>query len=233
MPAYTTLADLRNQLYAETSDSTDAAVTAEDDPARNAILARVQRNLYSQYDWPHLILDKVIPTVVNQIEYEYPADIQFTQFNKMWVEDSGTWREVIYGIGPVEYTVADWTDAARWPVIRWKHRPDLYAAGPPPEHYFEVWPKPSRIGNLHIRGQMTLPDLLIDADTCLLDLIVLHAAGEILDSRELHSGKPKRDAAALLLTRLMAQQGGDKQTPFVMGGGLPSRRLRPFIDYIP
>lgn len=234
MPYQVALSDLVTDLRAELGHSTNAAQGVNYENSLKQTLRRVQQSLHADYDWPHLMLtDEKVPLTADVRYYTYPTGLTFDQVNKLYSPSGTQWRPMEYGIGPAQYSVWNSSNGkTSWPPQRWQNH-----ARSTTNDEFEVWPVPNQ-GNLEllVTGQLALGPLVDDADKCTLDsdILVLSAAGELLQRQNQEDAELKVSKAQVLIQRVLGQQRGDKRRPWIMGGGAyPVSAPRPYIDYIP
>ena len=235
------LRDMLTDLRAEIGHSTNVAHGINDRDTLLYYINKTQEDLYRDYDWPELIVDRDTPFAQGQRYYPYPTDMDFEDVSRVWVIGEGWVTGVGYGIGPAEFLLYDSDNGAQsWPVQRWMHNID--------QQMFEVWPVPDGNtipiqGRLRMRGTRTVFTMINDSDMTTLPphLIVLFAASEILARNEAKDAQLKLTRANELMRRHRVRQYSHKREPFVMGGGggdarAPLGEFAPGVvglDYIP
>ncbi len=191
----TTLENLILMFRAETKQSLSAAQGLNTVDAVKFSLRRVQEQLYGDFDWPHLRVTRDEVLQAGQRYYSFPADLNFDRIESVVYQEFGVtrrWREVSYGIGPVEYNSYDSdADERSDPVRRWSaYEGDQY----------EVWPLPAvNGGTLRFTGIKALPPLTDPQDVAALDdnMIVMFAAADWLEANKSpHAATKRRDAQA-------------------------------------
>ena len=215
------LRDMLTDLRAELGHSTNVAHGINDRDTLIYYLDRTQQDLYRDYDWPQLIIDRDTDMVQGQRYYQYPVDLTFEDVSKLWlISDSNMWiSNVTYGIGPREMRLYDSEAGAQsWPPRRWQHNAD--------SGMFEIWPIPDatttdHAGRLRMRGTKTVKKMVNDSDEATLPdhLIVLFCAAEILARDEAKDAQLKMTKANEVMRRHRVRQFSHKREPFVMGGG--------------
>lgn len=230
MPVGVTLATLLDEYKAEAHISQNVAHGLNIRDAQKYLLARVQRELYTQHDWPMLEITKDITLSTGQRLYNYPVDIDFEFVNRVWVRNSAIWQPMGYGITPDDLNIYNSEDNfTSWPPVKWEHNSVT--------NQLEVWPVPDQTGTLRIEGRKKLGPLVADGDTCTLDstLIVLYAAAETLAQMKSEAAPLKLQKAQAHFIALKRRQGANKRSPIILGGGPGGRRtgLRVGIDYVP
>ena len=217
------LRDMLTDLRAELGHSTNVAHGINDRDTLIYYLDRTQQDLYRDYDWPQLIIDRDTDMVQGQRYYQYPVDLTFEDVSKLWlISDSNMWiSNVTYGIGPREMRLYDSEAGAQsWPPRRWQHNAD--------SGMFEIWPIPDATttnhdGRLRMRGTKTVKKMVNDSDEATLPdhLIVLFCAAEILARDEAKDAQLKMTKANEVMRRHRVRQFSHKREAFVMGGGDP------------
>jgi hypothetical protein len=224
-----TLSELVDRLRYESGQSPNVAHGVAHRDAQKYLLRRTQEELYTQYDWPNLKLDIVVPLLAGSRFYNFPPDMDFTFINDVYLRDAGQWRKLDYGITPdVRNTWLAFDDYQSWPPTNWQAKGD--APG-----QFEVFPTPDQPSSLRIVGRKKLLPLINDSDVVTLDptLIVLYASAEIMAERKSEAAPLKLQKAQAYLTKLRARMSANKTDPFVIGGGSDNPPPRAGIDYIP
>lgn len=228
MPGGVALSELISRTRLEAGHSSNVAhgQNARDTIAQT--LNRVQETLAITLDWPELHVKRDIPLAVGGQFYAFGANLAYDRVQKVQCSYGQDWTNVDYGIGAAEYSTHDSSVGQRaYPVSKWQVNGDNTGE-------FEVWPVPSQAGTLRMWGQRTVPRMVNDADTCVLDatVLVLMAAGEILARQKSEDATSKLEQANTLIRNIQRRQGSDKRDPIVLGGA-HSGRPRPWLDYIP
>lgn len=160
-------------------------------------LSRTQEQLWLDFDWKHLEVDRDVVTIAGEWLYDFPADLDQERVKKVETKWGGLWSELTYGIGEGQYNQFDTEAGARTdPQWRWRLRETGQA---------ELWPAPAASGNtIRFKGIRTLRPLVADSDVCDLDdnLIVLFAAAELLTAQKAPDANIKGTAAARRLAAL-------------------------------
>lgn len=233
------LRDMLTDLRAEVGHSTNVAHGINDRETLLYYLNRTQIQLYQDYDWPQLIIDRDVTLADGQRYYPYPVDLAFDDITNIWVLINTVYNELVYGIGPYDFTL--WnsdTGFKSWPTRKWMHHPD--------DGTFEVWPVPdanaaSSAAFLRLRGTKTVKKMVSDDDVSTLpdNLIVLFAASEILSRDNAKDAQLKLNKANEAMRRHRVRQFAHKKVPVVVGGGGGDAQSRPSryptlgLDYIP
>lgn len=211
----TQLSALVDQLRAEIGASTNVAMGVNMLPNLKQILRRTQERLWAEFEWPFAYIERDEPLLNGQRYYTFDNDIDFDRISKADVKWSDNWRPLAYGIGAEQYNRMDSEAGEKEdPVTNWRH----YEG-----NQFEVWPVPaSDDAKIRFKAIKKLPALVNDSDTATLDdnLIVLHAAAELLARSKSEDASAKQQAAVSLLIKLKGQ--GIKTDVFILGGGTKS-----------
>ncbi len=201
---------LKNEL----ATSTTSGIGDQSVPYWKAVLAKNQRWLYDDYDWPFLRVRNRVTLIAGTRYYDLPA-VDFERIERVRAQQSGgKWVDVDYGIGEAEFNSLD-SEAGITadPVAKW------YYYG---TDQFEVWPIPASEGIIQFTGISDLPDLLVDGDAAALDdqLIVLYSAAEVATKNgETGFAQSKLAQAQARFNRLKGQNNKGCRT-FTMGGGI-------------
>lgn len=216
MATGTALSDLRAMLKGELSADSDSSVSPGGDDVLNAQLANQQKWLALRYDFSDLNLRSEINLVPGTRYYNFPVGLDVSRkilFESYW---SNLWYPVEPGIRLMNYnTLNPELNMRLDPVIRWqKYRATSAAAV-----QFEVWPLPATATRLRLTGQMILPALVADADTCALDdlLIVQWTAAKLLARMKSADAPAMLSEAQETLKRLLGADNSPSQV-FSMGG---------------
>ena len=234
------LREMLTDLRAEIGHSTNVAHGINDRDTLLYYLNRTQLELYRDYDWPQLIVDRDVHLFNGQRYYTYPVDLAFDDITNIWVLINTVYNELGYGIGPYEMVV--WNSDLgfkSWPTQKWMHHPD--------DNTFELWPIPDASAQnanalVRLRGTKTVKTMINDADESTLPdrLIVLYAAVEILQRDDAKDAPLKLQKANEAMRRYRVRQFSHKHVrPIVIGGGGGDAQSRPGsqpvlgLDYIP
>jgi hypothetical protein len=231
------LRDLLTMLRAEVGHSTNVAHGVNDRETLVYLLNRTQDELYEQYNWPSLNVDRDIPIAVGQRYYPYDPDLPFEAIEKAWLVWQTLYTEIYYNIRPEEFML--WNSDkgfTSWPVQRWRHHPD--------DNTFELWPIPSEApvsmgvpASVRFRGPKFVRMMIQDSDYTTLPYrpILLFAAGEVLAREKAADAQLKMQKGQEWLRRMKVKQGAQKTKPFVVGGGSDGTGYQPRVglDYIP
>jgi hypothetical protein len=220
-----TLATLIDNLRAEVGHSTNVAhgVNAEDYLKRT--LRRTQEWLWGDWNWPHLLVYRLIPLSRTQRYYSVPADVPFERIlqDQVYAKDGDQWRPMIFGIQQPQLFPQYDSDRGdmSWPPTRWDVAEDPGDTAGNIDNFgqIEVWPIPSMDGEMKIRGVRVIRPMVEMSHRCELDgdLLVLYAAAEILARQKATDAEAKGAAAAQRYKMLKAK--GSKVKVFSMGAG--------------
>ena len=234
------LRDMLTDLRAEVGHSTNVAHGVNDRETLLYHLNRTQIQLYQDYDWPQLIIDRDIKLAEGQRFYPYPVDLLFDDISHIWVLINTVYVELHYGIGPEDFVLWNSDNGFKsWPTRKWMHHAD--------DTTIELWPIPDSSANdpnaiIRLRGTKTVKKMINDADESTLpdNLIVLFAAADILQRDDAKDAGLKLNKANEAMRRHRVRQFAHKgKTPTIIGGGggdaqsLPGRHLVLGLDYIP
>jgi hypothetical protein len=233
------LRDMLTDLRAEVGHSTNPAHGINDRETLLYMLNRTQMNLYRDYDWPQLIVDRDVKLADGQRYYAYPTDLAFDDIQKMWVLVNTVYNEVLYGIGPAEMAIWNSDQGLQsWPTQRWMHNAD--------SNMFELWPVPDANGAatgsyVRLRGTKTVTKMINDSDEATLpdNIIVLFAAAEVLARDNAKDAPVKMKVATDALRRHRVRQFSHKGTRAIQigagGGDAQGSYREPVLglDYVP
>lgn len=166
---------------------------------------------WNEFDWPHMRVDRFLQLAAGQRFYDLPADLDIARIQHVAVRNGSVYIPVLVGITDRDYAACDsYLDVRQDPVAKWQISEDPDQPGVP---QIEVWPVPETDydpttldGTLKVTGIRNLNVFVDDTDTCDLDdeLIVTHAAAEILAAKGAPDAQVKLDEATAVFARLKA-----------------------------
>jgi hypothetical protein len=234
------LRDMLTDLRSEVGHSTNVAAGINDRDTLLYYLNRTQLDLYRDYDWPQLIVDRDISVADGQRYYTYPTDLAFDDITNAWVLIQTVYNELEYGIGPRDMVIWNSDNGFKaLPTRKWMHHAD--------DNTFELWPVPDAsaqaIGaSIRMRGTKTVKPMISDSDLSTLpdNLIVLFSAVEILQRDGAKDAQLKLQKANEAMRRHRVRQFTHKHVrPVAIGAGGGDAQARPGsqpvlgLDYIP
>jgi hypothetical protein len=242
MPLGVQLSELRYELRAEMYSSLLPAHGLSAVDMQNAILARTQRELWNQYEWPHLQYRIDLPGVAANTQFlDYDPTMPFENVLSLWYNydpsASQPWKRLRYGF-------EDWINEtlASYPPVRWRNVVTVDPATGLTQYggQAQLWPIPNQGTHLRWIGQAPLNPLKVDTDPCMIDstAIVLTAAAELLGAQKSETAALKGNKAQAYIRRLIGRMGANKRDVFALGQGVLNQPTyqqgaTPFIDYIP
>lgn len=243
MPVGVDMITLRRDLRAETGQTLNVAQGQQSQQSQDIQLDRQQRELWENFEWPHLAFWVDVPVLQGQDVYSYPVQMPFDQINRIYFSNPANtnWKPLGYGLRA--YDIRAGSPSPGTP-LRWGNRVTVDGAGKTnPVGQLQLLPIPNADGTLRFEGQAPCNPLVADSDTCIIDskAIVLFAAAEILANQKAEAASLKLQKANQYLRRLLANQGADKRVNYNMGGTYGQtytsvgshRHAVPGIDYIP
>lgn len=216
MARKTQLLSLVAQLRAETGRSQSVAVGVDELDNIKEHLRRVQEQLYDDYDWPFMMVQRTVALADGQKNYDFPSDLPFENITDVSLNYNDVYQEITRGIIPSDYSSFDSnasTPEKSSPALKW----DIRETGTTEQ--IEVWPIPNdNIQTLYLWGKKALADLIQESDTADLDdrLIVLYTAAEMLARQESADAQAKLEQANKRLATLT--RNTRKNTPTVQMG---------------
>ncbi|MBD9674951.1 hypothetical protein IB275_30520 [Pseudomonas sp. PDM21] len=181
MAVGTTLGQLVQLFRDEAGMASTAAMSQNTLEAIKTTLRRTQDVLYTDWDWPHLRIERDEALQEKERYYSFPPDLDHMRIEACYCREDAEsdWQAVNYGIS---FGMRNDSDAeqgdTRDPVEAWQYYED---------GQYEVWPMPdTNNGVLRFVGIRKCPPLVADADRAVLDdrLIVLYAAGQWLQRQK-------------------------------------------------
>lgn len=219
MPRGTNLQTLITMLRTEAGQSPSAAAGVDNEPSLIQKLQRTQRLLYNAYDWPFMMWEWSLQMVAGERYYDFPTEsgfpgnavINLESLIQVWINYSGRPVPIERGVGVQQYASTNSQLGERnGPVRRW----DIKRTTDNKEQ-IEVWPIPA--GNtdvLWFKAKKLLRPLVAKIDVADLDddLIVLHAAAEILARQGSKDAAKVASAASVCLAQLKERSKGGGST---------------------
>ena len=241
MPLGVALSELRYELRAEIYSSLLPAHGLSSVDMQNIILERTQRELWSQYAWPHLNYRKDFNMAPGTQFFDYDPTMPFENVLSLWrnydPSNQQPWIELRYGF-------EDWINETlqSYPPVRWRNVVTVDAGTGLTDYagQAQIWPIPSMPSHLRWIGQAPLNPLKVDTDKCMIDstAIVLTAAAELLGAQKSEVATLKGQKAQAYIRRLIGRMGANKRDISALGQGRAgqpgySERATPYLDYIP
>lgn len=216
---------LREEVLIEAGFSTDSGHAAFSRQRLNQLLARHERMMAREDDWPGIDFEEQVTVAADARYVNLPTYINYTDISQVHVSYGTEWLPVNYGITARERSIYSATQRAT-PVSRW----EVVAPG---NVEFEVWPIGSTAQTLLFTGSKTLGGFSSDEDTCTLDadVLVLRVAAEILGRDRKEDASYKMEMAGRLTENILKRQNTTR-APVSMGGTRQAPQLREGIDYI-
>lgn len=216
-----TLSKLLTDLRAETGVSMASSHNIQQRAADINLLQRVQSDLYEDFNWPHLRIERSVRLQAGQRFYSPPEPLNIDKIESISLYADNDWCVLYEGIDISHfYTFNSEKDERSWPPARWR----IYE-----DEQIEMWPIPDQDGDpatlqgmLKFTGIRPLNPLSEDVDFCDLDdrLIVMFAAAERLAVKD-------KERSQLMFSRATARkmrlQGALVKTePHKMFGSRPT-----------
>lgn len=222
------LKDMIEALRAEIGASLSPGHNLSQDSTHRYILERVQRELYLNFDWTHLLTEERVPVVAGNRYSPTLTAVDYEQINEVWCSYGSEWVPLGFDFGPEVYGEYDPESGDQgYPVLR--YRPYF------PNEAIELWPIPSSNVTLIVKGQRALGALKDPDDLSTLDgtLIVLFAAADVMADLDRDDAARKSAKATAYLRAVRANLQSHKRRVTMLTPGNAGPRLRPGLDYIP
>lgn len=220
MARRTTLGQLLTLLRAEARLSANPAHNAQVRDSQVVILQRLQEQLWQDFDWPHLRIERQYPMQAGQRYYDFGSDFDIDRIESIEIKSDGVWAKLISGIEAEHYADVDSDlDHRSWPPNRWQISED---------EQIEIWPIPdtngtaeTREGYVKVTGIRRLNPLVADDDRADLDdrMLVLYAAAELAAEKDqktkmaLANKRYAKLRGALMPRRRFRMFGAERQPP--------------------
>lgn len=210
MARRTQLLALVAQLRAETGRNQSVTVGVAELDNLKEMLRRVQEQLYDDYPWPHLRVQRTVALLQSGRYYDFPTDLNMDRIERVALKYSGQYVEIERGIEFGDYTIYDSNAATEsTPARKWDIRfTDT-------TEQIEIWPIPnSDDQTLYLFGTKSLSTLVEESDRADLDdrLIVLYAAAEMLARQGSKDAKAKLEQANARLMTLRRNSMNNTKT---------------------
>lgn len=240
MARYSTLEKVLTDVRAEARLSLNAQHNINERDRHIALIQREQDRLWSEFDWPHMVVDRFIPLQAGQRFYDPSSvldeagavknDMSIERIARIDVKTDGEWMTLINGVSAAEYAAHDsFKDQRAWPPRRWR----LYE-----DEMVEVWPVPdqnavpaTQEGMLRITGVRKCRPLVENGDRLDLDdhTVTLFVAAAILAASGAADAQLKLELANRRLNSVKGRLS--KRDGFRMFGlGARPYPQRPFIS---
>ena len=229
-----TLGKVLDDLRAHVRDSLNPSQSLQARDGYVRMLQSFQEYLWEAYDWPHLKIRRRMPLQAGQRYYDLPDDVLVDRILNVQFRYQDDWFPLEYGIDQAKDF--RWKDSdlgeRDWPIRKWA----FYEGD-----QIEIWPVPSidvssgsLEGYVEFESIRELRPFVDDSDRCDIDanLLVKHAAGEILAQRGAADAPLKQNSAAKLL-REMKRQKSPRKTFQMFGIGKPDMRGVDYDDVMP
>jgi hypothetical protein len=241
MPLGVALSELRYELRAEIYSSLLPAHGLSSVDMQNVILERTQRELWNQYEWPHLSYRRDFLQPAGGQLIVYDPTMPFENVLSLWYNynpnNQQPWIRLRYGF-------EDWINETlqSFPPVRWRNIVGVSETTGLTSISGEaqLWPIPSMDVQMRWNGQAPLNPLKVDTDVCMIDstAIVMTAAAELLGAQKSETAALKGQKAQAYIRRLIGRQGANKRDVYALGQGRNmqptyAQRDTPYIDYIP
>lgn len=175
MPRGTTFGNLLTMYREEAGLPSSRALGQNAVPQEKAALRRVYRRLHTDFNWPHLLIQRDETLQGGERYYSFPTDLDFDRVTDVWIRENGeeNWYPMRYDIGIPHYNSisSDSGEREDYP-IAWKAFES---------DQFEVWPVPVTSGHtMRFFGISRAKPLVDEAEVVDLDddMIVLYAVAE-------------------------------------------------------
>jgi hypothetical protein len=236
------LSELRRELRAEIYSSLLPAHGLGAVDMQNVILERTQRELWKQYEWPHLEY-RIDITVDPDTQFlDYASSMPFENILSLWYNRNPSALQVWVRL---RFGFEDWINEtlSSYPPVRWRNvayvDPDTGLTDIS-KAQAQLWPIPNQQCFMRWKGQAPLNPLVADTDTCMIDstAIVLTAAAELLGAQKTETAAMKGQKAQAYVRRLLGSAGANKRDISALGQGRAGQPTyqqgaTPYIDYIP
>lgn len=203
----TTLLRLLDMYRAESRLSLNPAHNSGARDTQVSHIQRVQNWLWSDFDWPVLLVERFLGVQDGQRYYDTPEGIQIDRVKSLAIKRDDVYVPLHSGIDDCHYAAYDSEkDERQWPPQRWKISED---------EQIEIWPIPdsnysavSQEGRIKVRGIRDLKPLVNDDDRADLDdrLITLFCAAEYLAGQGAKDASLKQNQALAHYAKLRGQQ---------------------------
>lgn len=201
------LLELTGELRAELGRAPNLSVGPGDIPMLQRTLRRIQKVLWTQYEWPFMRrVFPLIPLAAGQNMYDPPDTLDIDRIENMAVWQNNVPVPIRRGIGWDEYSSFKPGDRAD-PAQKWDMRThDDFT------NQIEIWPTPaSENYGLQIIGIRNLRPFTHDAHLCDLDdeVIIMFAAAQILARQGNKDAETVLTQANAHLSKLRAKASAD------------------------
>jgi hypothetical protein len=227
-----TLANIVLAIRSEAGHSLSTSQGTNTLAALNYIAQRVQRELWTAYVWPTLVVRKDVAMTATQYLYNFPAGFSFEQVRETWCSQSTSydWTPVGYGIEEDLIAPGLVNSQSGDNVQFWDVEGDTQ---------FRVWPTPVTSNyTIRFKGQRQLGAFIANSDMSTLDAtaIALFAAAELLARAKAEDAPMKLNKAQKYVLALLGNSISAKRRVSTLASGAPTRANSggtPYVDFIP
>lgn len=199
----TQFGELINMFRDETGMANSRRLGKNQLPGIMALLRRTYRRLHTDYNWPHLKIERDKTLFAGQRYYAFPLELDFDRITMVTVREAGQdeWYPLAYGIDYRHLNTVASEDGER---EDFPHSWEIYESD-----QFQIWPIPESEGHIvKFEGLSRALPLIAENEVLDLDddLIVLYAAAEWLTRRRSADADVKLQLARQHYNRLKANQ---------------------------
>ena len=221
--AVDTLTNLVDAVRAEAGHALSPAQGLNSEATLKKLIIRTEKELWTAFTWPTLIIRAQIPVQKDQYRIAYDAKMPFDQVREAYWCAAGTDHFIRMDYGFSEDCIkADGTNSTVSPTV------ELWEDDGADDTLFRVWPTPASAGFIRFRGMRPLNRMVNDDDLCTLDptLISLRVAAELLTRAKAEDAQTKMQSFQRHLQKLLANKVSDKHKISTFGS--MSGRHSPF-----
>jgi hypothetical protein len=214
-----TLANLVEMVRAEAGHALSPAQGLNTEQTIKKTIIRVERELWTAFEWPTLMVREQIPVQRHQFRIAYGPTLKYEQVRQAYWCDAGGSRflPMTYGI-PEEGIKPDGTnnteasDAHNWE--------DDGAD----DSLFRIYPTPSQNGYVRFKGMRPLNKMVNDDDVCTLDsvAIAMRTAAEMLTRAKSQDAELKMQGFQRHIQKLLANAVSNKAKVSTFGSSRDS-----------
>ena len=183
------------------------------------LIARKEYELWTAFDWPDLVARWDLKIMPGQVEYQYPAGMQFDQIRHAYwtIENGHNWADVDYEIP--EDAILPYGESSKTQtggaILAW----ETYYNTDAEDERIRIWPTPTVEGTLRLKGLRPLNCLVSDDDCCTLDatLIAMFTAAELLARAKADDAPMREKNAQRHLQKLLKNKVSTKQKVSTFG----------------
>jgi len=207
-----TLANLVEMVRAEAGHALSPAQGLNTEQTIKKTIIRVERELWTAFEWPTLMVREQLPVQRHQYRIAYGSSLKYDQVRQAWWSDGNRFHPMEYSI-PEQGIKPDGTNT--WESTTVTHWEDDGAD----DTLFRIYPTPSQDGYIRFKGMKPLKPLVDNDDVCTLDSVAIatRTAAEMLTRAKSQDAELKMQGFQRHIQKLLANAVSNKHKVSTFG----------------